>query len=74
MSTLNIDEMIDTVTSYADGIFRVMRDTGKEIPELRELFLNHNVEECPSCHWWCESSELIPDGKDEPDGKCMNCR
>lgn len=67
-------EMIDTVTSYADGIFRVMRETGKTKAELKELFLDKNIEECPHCQVWCESSELISDESDEPDGYCNNCR
>lgn len=66
------DVIVDTATSYADGFFKVMRETGLNSEELEEKLLDLNAEQCPSCRWWCESHELVPN--DEPDGHCDNCR
>ncbi len=68
-----INEWCDRITSYADGHSKVMRDSGMDIDELVEFMLDHGIEQCPGCRWWCETSELV-DSDDEPDGYCENCR
>lgn len=67
------DDHVDTVTSYADGAERVMRELGIDRASLSCLLLDFNVERCPTCGWYCEAGELL--GEDsEPDGFCENCR
>lgn len=68
------DQQVDTVTSYGDGAFRVMAETGLDKQALDAKLLNFNVEQCPHCHWYTDSFHLLADGDDEPDGFCDNCR
>ncbi|GAB3357901.1 MULTISPECIES: hypothetical protein [Giesbergeria] len=70
------DDQIDTITSYADGADRVMRELGIDRSVLNESLLNHNVERCgnPRCAWYTDSFSLLDVGEDEPDGFCDNCR
>ena len=68
------DSQLDTLTSYPDGDLKVRRELNITHLQLTELALNANIEQCPSCKWWCESGELIPTDSDEPDGHCSNCR
>jgi len=68
------DDEIDTLTSNADGEYKIRRSRKVGLYELKELALDENVEKCPTCYWWVESGELIPDGSDETDRHCLNCR
>lgn len=68
------DSDVDDLTSYADGFSKVMRRLNITFQQLTEAALNHGVEQCPGCRWWCESGELIPYDSDDPDGFCGNCR
>lgn len=71
-----IEQIIDTVTGYADGFERVLRDETIDIDdpdELDELLLDHNVEKCPECEFYVHSHELLNDNG-EIDGHCDNCR
>lgn len=65
---------LDTLTSYADGGYRIKMALGISERVLRELALDANIEQCRKCYWWCEAGEMIPDGMEEPDGHCCNCR
>ncbi len=67
------DKQLDMVTSYADGAYRVMAELKVDKPTLDEMLLDHNVEQCPNCHWYTDSCHLVVDS-DEPDGFCDNCR
>lgn len=70
-----IDEILDTVTSYATGFYRVMARTGMDAETLNELLLDHNIEKCPNCGHYTDSFHLLGDDTgDEPDGFCNNCR
>jgi len=72
------EQQVDTVVSYADGFHRVLKETGIVEAELKDLLLDHNVEQCPTCGWFVECGELIASSEDEcedgPDGFCDNCR
>jgi hypothetical protein len=70
------DEILDMLVSYADGETRVINLTEWNIDDIEDWALDFNVERCPSCGWWVNSHELIPDEDplDEPDGYCMSCR
>lgn len=68
------EDMVETVTGYADGSFRVMSELGIDKITLDGLLLDFNVEQCPNCRWYCDSFHLLADGEDEPDGFCDNCR
>ena len=70
---MKIEEMVDLALGYGDGVNRIMRETGKTLDEIRDILLTENVEECPNCHLWAESSEMTDDNS-EPDGYCDNCR
>lgn len=60
---------IEAATSFADGIYRIMRETGLDKDRVEEMLLDANVEQCPSP----EAGELV-DENSEPDGYCGNCR
>ena len=68
------EEQIDTVTSYPDGLIRLMRETGLDQETLDEELLNASVEMCPNCKWYTDSFQLLADDEDVPDGFCDNCR
>jgi hypothetical protein len=67
------DEIFDTVTSYADGFSKVQRETGLPYAKLVDKLLDLNVEQCPTCRWWVEASELLND-ESVIDKHCENCR
>ena len=71
-----VNKACDAATGYADGWTRAMRILEPYISadEVDEFLLSNNIEKCNSCEWFVESSELIPDGSDDPDGLCENCR
>lgn len=70
-----IDEILDTVTGYSDGFYRILGRTGMSAEALNELLLDHNIEKCPNCGIYTDSFNLIGDDcGDEPDGFCDNCR
>lgn len=50
-----------------------MREMNCTAAELREAALNAGVEQCPTCHWWAESHEMLNDTQ-EVDKHCTNCR
>jgi hypothetical protein len=68
------DKEVDTLTSFADGQQRIQRERRINLSELLNLALDVGVEQCPGCKWWAESGEMIPDGSEDTDGKCSNCR
>jgi hypothetical protein len=67
------DEIFDTVTSYADGFSKALRETGLSYEKLVDKLLDLNVEQCPTCRWWVEAGELVDDDGDV-DKHCANCR
>lgn len=70
---IETEEIIDTVTSYANGFERVLTESGMTSEALDELLLAHNVEQCPCCDWYTDSHLLLnEDG--EIDDHCDNCR
>lgn len=71
---LGDDEIANLLMGYADGLSRVMDKTGMNVDDIEEWGLDHNIERCPNCDWWTESSNLIPYDEDEVDGFCDNCR
>lgn len=71
---MSVDDICDTVTGYVLGFEKVIQETGMDVSELEELLLNHNIEKCPTCEWYVDSFELLPDGESDPDGFCFNCR
>lgn len=48
--------------------------------EVEDVMLDANYELCPTCGWWCECHERIPDDRYPnsdgmtPDEYCENCR
>lgn len=74
MSQIITEVHVDTVTSYANGFYRVKSETGLSDEVLRDKLLDHSVEQCPNCKWFTESFNLLPDGHDTADGYCDNCR
>lgn len=65
----------DLTASYVDGLSRALAEFDVDQDELDDVLLDLNVEQCPSCAWYVDSHALIPpDGDDEPDGCCPNCR
>lgn len=47
----------------------------QDASELESMLLDHNVERCQGCGWWCNTSELAPDGEtDEGEGLCDDCK
>lgn len=71
---METEDIVELVTGYADGFFRALEKTKMKTEDLRELLLDNNVEECPSCGWWVDSGELLYPETDEVDGHCENCR
>jgi hypothetical protein len=63
----------DLLLSYQDGEFGVRRETGWSLDQLTEAALYDNIERCPGCRIWCESSDLVDDDG-TIDGFCCNCR
>lgn len=63
----------DDLTLLPSGEMLVRQRYGIGLPQLREAALNENIEQCPSCRWWCEAGELVNDDG-VVDGKCGNCR
>lgn len=70
----DIDRAADMVTGYVDGLVKALREFGIEQEELNDVLLDVNVEQCPGCRWYVDSRDLMPDGADDPDEKCPNCR
>ncbi|WP_199030766.1 hypothetical protein [Ralstonia sp. ASV6] len=70
---MDIAALIDTVTGYGNGFDRAIKDSGLTAAALRKLLISHNVEQCPSCHWYVDSHELL-DEDSRVDGHCDNCR
>lgn len=68
------DRAADLVTGYVNGLSRALAEFDVEQDELDDVLLDLNVEECPGCHWYVDSRDLIPPDQDEPDGCCPNCR
>lgn len=66
-------QQCDDLIGYGDGEARVMREMNCTAAELREAALNAGVEQCPTCHWWAESHEMLNDTQ-EVDKHCTNCR
>ncbi len=67
------EDLIETVTSYANGFERVLAASQMSREELKDRLLDDNIEQCPGCKWWVDSSELF-DEDDQIDGHCENCR
>lgn len=69
-------EVCDIVVSYADGLQRASLILAEHIDEndIEEWLLSRNIEKCPCCEWMVESYQLIPDGEEDADGHCENCR
>jgi hypothetical protein len=69
-------EVREIAVSYADGLQRVSTILVKFMDDndVEEWLLSEGVEKCPCCEWLVESYQLIPDGDDDPDGHCENCR
>jgi len=65
--------LLETVTGYGNGFDRAMQASGLSEAALKELLLNHNVEQCLGCHWYTDSHELL-DEDGRIDGHCDNCR
>ncbi len=74
MSDRLTEEQVETVTSYVDGYYRVMHQTGMTQAELDDALLDHNVEECPFCAVYSFSFDMVNDDTGEVDGRCTNCR
>lgn len=49
------------------GVFQA-EEYEVELQDIEEACLNQNVERCPVCDWWCESSELI-----DEEGNVVGC-
>ena len=47
---------------------------GIDLETLDELLLDMSIERCAGCGWYDDCFALIPDGEDDPDGQCSNCR
>ena len=58
----------------AEGFAHLMGKYKITLVQLQEVALNYNIEKCPTCRWFVESSERIPDGSYDPDDYCCNCR
>lgn len=70
---MTLDELLDTVTSYADGFEKVLRVEGMTPESLEELLLDNGIEKCATCGWFTHSGFLVDDDN-EADGFCDNCR
>lgn len=68
------EEAADLVTSYVMGAEKAMQELGIDQETLDEVLLGMNVEQCPNCGWYDDCYAMLPDGQDEPDGQCSNCR
>lgn len=73
MSQEETADLIETVIGYANGFDRALSSSGLSQSELEDLLLDENVEQCPDCEWWVDSSELF-NNDDVIDGHCENCR
>lgn len=70
---MTYEEIADLVVSYANGFERAVQETGLSEDVLKDKLLDMNVEECPDCGWYADSSEML-NNDDEIDGHCENCR
>ena len=66
-------DLVETVVGYANGFDRALVSSALSKAELKDLLLDENVEQCPGCRWWVDSSELLNED-DKIDGHCENCR
>lgn len=75
IETMTGEEICDILTTHGDGMSMLIMTTGLDKKRIEEIALDEgNVEQCPTCKWYCPAYELLPDGEDEPDGYCENCR
>lgn len=57
-----------------DGDFgEELEERGLDADAVEDLLLDLNVERCPSCGWWSESSEMILDEDEEVAIGCRSC-
>lgn len=50
---------------------RIAELFGIEIEDVEEVLLDHNVETCPGCGWWVDSSEMME--AEHGDMVCSDC-
>lgn len=55
----DINDLVDTVTGYADGFERARQRYKLEVEELEELLLDENIQQCEGCNWYVEAGELV---------------
>ena len=74
--TINIEDvkyyLLGTSNSISDAIENFNLDEEFDESELEDMISFTNIERCPYCEWWFESSELLDDD-DEVVG-CRDCR
>lgn len=73
------EDEVEALTTEALKEQELLAKYGYTLEELKDAALDHNVEKCPNCGWWGESSVMIPTDEGDPDfgevdGYCDNCR
>jgi len=72
------DKQIHEITSFLEGTCNSIEqamdrfDIDFPVEEVEDRLLDVNLERCPGCDWWVESSELVDSKGDIV--VCENCR
>lgn len=72
-----LEELGNQLSGTADSIQSGLQAIGLDIDDydatnVEDQLLDLNMEICPGCGWWAESSELVDDDGEET--SCDNCR
>lgn len=80
------DKLKEQIREYLEGTCQLPGaaiykfDLDCDDDEITDIMLDFNLELCPTCGWWCECHERIPDDRYPnsdgmtPDEHCENCR
>lgn len=68
-----VDALLGSCMMIPSALEKLGIEEGSEtVTEVEGMLANLNIETCPGCDWWHESSDLVDD--DNEPCLCLDCR